>query len=90
MNFRERRVTLEGKEVRLTPKEFEVLQYLAHHPDKPLPHRETLGAVRGTEWRDKSRQRRIRRSDSLLVDASLPPSPQEDFRAWCLSHTRLS
>ena len=49
VNFRERRVTVNGKDVRLTPKEFEVLHYLASHPDKPLPHREILSAVWGPE-----------------------------------------
>jgi two-component system KDP operon response regulator KdpE len=49
INFRERHVTVNGKDVRLTPKEFEVLHYLANHPDKPLPHREILSAVWGPE-----------------------------------------
>jgi len=49
IDFRERRVTVDGKEVRLTPKEFEVLHYLANHPDKPIPHREVLTAVWGPE-----------------------------------------
>ena len=35
IDFRERRVTVDGKDVRLTPKEFEVLHYLANHPDDP-------------------------------------------------------
>jgi two-component system KDP operon response regulator KdpE len=49
IDFRERRLTVEGKPVRLTPKEFEVLHYLANHPDLPVPHREILSAVWGTE-----------------------------------------
>jgi two-component system KDP operon response regulator KdpE len=49
IDFRDRRVTVEGKAVRLTPKEFEVLHYLANHPDKPIPHREILSAVWGPE-----------------------------------------
>ena len=49
IDFRERRVTVDGKDVRLTPKEFEVLHYLANHPDKPIPHREILSAVWGPE-----------------------------------------
>lgn len=49
IDFRERRVTAEGKELRLTPKEFEVLHYLANHPGKPIPHREILSAVWGPE-----------------------------------------
>jgi len=49
IDFRERRVTVKGKEVRLTPKEVDVLHYLANHPDKPIPHREILTAVWGPE-----------------------------------------
>ena len=49
IDFRDRRVTIVGKDVRLTPKEFEVLHYLANHPDKPIPHREILTAVWGPE-----------------------------------------
>ncbi|MGO8790750.1 MAG: response regulator transcription factor [Terriglobia bacterium] len=49
IDFRDRRVAVEGKDVRLTRKEFEVLHYLANHPDKPIPHREILTAVWGPE-----------------------------------------
>lgn len=49
IDFRERCVTADGKDVRLTPKEFEILYYLASHPDKPIPHREILSAVWGPE-----------------------------------------
>lgn len=49
IDFRGRRVTVDGKDVRLAPKEFEVLHYLANHPDKPIPHREILSAVWGPE-----------------------------------------
>lgn len=49
VDFRARRVTMQGKDVRLTPKEFEVLHYLATHPEKPVPHEEILSAVWGPE-----------------------------------------
>jgi two-component system KDP operon response regulator KdpE len=49
IDFRNRQVTIDGRDVRLTPKEFEVLHYLANHPDKPIPHREILSAVWGPE-----------------------------------------
>lgn len=49
IDFRGRHVTVNGKDVRLTPKEFEVLHYLANRPDRPLPHREILSAVWGPE-----------------------------------------
>jgi two-component system KDP operon response regulator KdpE len=43
-------VQVKGREVRLTPKEFDVLAYLARHPDKVLTHRALLTAV----WGDTS------------------------------------
>jgi two-component system, OmpR family, KDP operon response regulator KdpE len=41
------RVTVRGEEVRLTPKEFELLQYFSAHEDKALTHRAILNAVWG-------------------------------------------
>ena len=41
------RVTIRNKEVRLTPKEFEVLVYLARHPGKVVTHRALLASVWG-------------------------------------------
>jgi two-component system KDP operon response regulator KdpE len=49
IDFRDRRVTTEGKDVHLTPKEFAVLHYLAKQPNKPIPHRDILAAVWGSE-----------------------------------------
>jgi two-component system, OmpR family, KDP operon response regulator KdpE len=43
-------VQLKGRQVRLTPKEFDVLSYLARHADKVVTHRALLGAV----WGDTS------------------------------------
>jgi two-component system, OmpR family, KDP operon response regulator KdpE len=41
------RVTVSGREVRLTPKEFDLLVYLAQHPRKVITTRKLLGAVWG-------------------------------------------
>ena len=41
------RVLRDGEEVRLTPKEFELLTYLAQHPGKVLTHRVILKAIWG-------------------------------------------
>jgi two-component system KDP operon response regulator KdpE len=49
IDFRDRRVTVDGKDIRLTPKEFEVLHYLASRPDTAIPHRDILSAVWGPE-----------------------------------------
>ena len=40
-------VQVAGREVRLTPKEFELLVYLASNPRKVIPHRSLLAAVWG-------------------------------------------
>ena len=50
VDFDTRRVTVRGRHVRLTPKEFELLRYLAAHPNKVLPHRELLQAVWGPDY----------------------------------------
>ncbi len=47
IDFSTRAVTVRGREVRLTPKEFDLLTYLAKHPGKVLTHRVLLGAVWG-------------------------------------------
>jgi len=41
------RVSIRGKEIRLTPKEFELLVYLARHSGKVVTHRALLGAIWG-------------------------------------------
>jgi two-component system KDP operon response regulator KdpE len=42
-----RRVTVRGREIHLTPKEFDLLLQLASHPDKVLTHRHLLRSVWG-------------------------------------------
>lgn len=41
------KVTIQKREVHLTPKEFDLLVYLARHPGKVVSHRSLLGAVWG-------------------------------------------
>jgi two-component system KDP operon response regulator KdpE len=42
-----RLILVRGREVRLTPKEFELLLYFANHPNKVVTHRAMLAAVWG-------------------------------------------
>lgn len=42
-----RDVRVNGREIRLTPKEFELLVYLARHPGKVITHRALLAAIWG-------------------------------------------
>jgi two-component system KDP operon response regulator KdpE len=53
VDFDTRQVTSRGRSVRLTPKEFELLRYLAAHPNKVLSHRELLQAVWGPDYGDQ-------------------------------------
>jgi len=50
VDFQSRRVIVRGREVRLTPKEFELLRYFVAHPNKTLTHRELLQAVWGPDY----------------------------------------
>ena len=50
VDFDTRRVTTRGRNVRLTPKEFELLRYLVTHANKVLTHRELLQAVWGPDY----------------------------------------
>jgi two-component system KDP operon response regulator KdpE len=45
-----RLVRVRGQQVRLTPKEFELLRYLASNPNVPLPHMKLLQAVWGPDY----------------------------------------
>ncbi len=50
INLATRRVLVENQEVRLTPKEFDLLCYLAAHPNIPIPHARLLQAVWGPDY----------------------------------------
>lgn len=53
VDFDTREVTSGGSRVRLTPKEFDLLRYLAAHPNKVLSHRQLLQAVWGPDYGDQ-------------------------------------
>jgi two-component system KDP operon response regulator KdpE len=53
INFNTRHVTTDGRTVRLTPKEFELLKYLVAHANKTVSHRELLQAVWGPDYGDQ-------------------------------------
>jgi len=59
VNFLQRRVTAGEREIRLTPKEFDLLQYLANNPDRPVPHRRLLQAVWGPDYGDEVEYLRV-------------------------------
>ena len=53
VDFDTRRVTSRGRQQHLTPKEFELLRYLAAHPNRVIAHRELLQAVWGPDYGDQ-------------------------------------
>lgn len=50
INFVARRITVDGEEVHLTPKEFDLLRYFASNPDVTIPHTKLLQAVWGPDY----------------------------------------
>src|SRR3954466_7816719 len=53
------RVMRDGEEVRLTPKEFELLTFLAQHPGRVLTHRTILKAIWGPHFVDQPEHLRV-------------------------------
>jgi two-component system KDP operon response regulator KdpE len=53
------RVARDGEEVRLTPKEFELLSFLAQHPGRVLTHRTILKAIWGPHAIDQPEHLRV-------------------------------
>lgn len=50
MNFDARHVSVSGKDVRLTPKEFLLLRYMIANPNRAIPHANLLKAVWGPDY----------------------------------------
>ena len=59
INFSQRRVTVGTREARLTPKEFELLQYMVTHPNVPIPHTKLLQSVWGPDYGDEVEYLRV-------------------------------
>jgi len=55
----ERRLVVAGKEIKLTPKEFEVLRYLVSNAGKVVTHRALLQAVWGWQSSDQTEYLRV-------------------------------
>lgn len=54
-----RQVIAQGKPVRLTPKEFDLLLYLVSNGDKPIAHRKLLQTIWGPEYGDEVEYLRV-------------------------------
>ena len=53
IDFVMRKIRVGDKNVRLTPKEFDLLRYLVSQAPRPIPHRELLCAVWGPDYGDQ-------------------------------------
>ena len=54
-----RRVRAHGREIRLTPKEFDLFVYLARHPNRVIPHASLLEAVWGEASQEQPEYLRV-------------------------------
>ncbi|HJQ69136.1 MAG TPA: response regulator transcription factor [Blastocatellia bacterium] len=54
-----RGVTVGGKQVHLTPKEYDLLTYLIRHPDKVITHHALLGAIWGSNSLEQTEYLRV-------------------------------
>jgi two-component system, OmpR family, KDP operon response regulator KdpE len=54
-----RQVIARGQPVRLTPKEFDLLQYLLSNANKPIPHRKLLQTIWGPDYGDQVEYLRV-------------------------------
>jgi len=59
IDFETHRVTGPGRDEHLTPKEFEILRYLASHAGEVIPHRRLLQAVWGPDYGDEVEYLRV-------------------------------
>ena len=59
IDLAKRAVFVQGKEVKLTPKEFDLLLYLASHPHRVIPHRTILAAIWGSNSTEQPEYLRV-------------------------------
>lgn len=59
IDFAKRVVTVHGEQVRLTPKEFELLRHLVANQGKAIPHRRLLQAVWGPDYGEENEYLRV-------------------------------
>ena len=59
IDFTRRRVLLAGAEIHLTPTEYELLKFMAQHPDRVLTHRHLLSQIWGAEYSEDTHTLRV-------------------------------
>ena len=76
LDLQARRIRLRGNSIRLTPKEFELLRYLALHPNIPIPHMKLLQAVWGPDYGEEVEYLRVFINQLRKKIEADPGSPQ--------------
>ncbi len=76
IDFGTRRVTLNGKTARLTPKEFDLLHFLAANSGKPVPHRKLLQTVWGPDYGEEVEYLRVVVNQLRRKIEPVPAKPQ--------------
>jgi two-component system KDP operon response regulator KdpE len=71
-----RRLTVRGQTVRLTPKEFDLLNYFVHNPNVPVPHTKLLQAVWGPDYGDQVEYLRVFVNQLRKKIEAQPSKPQ--------------
>ena len=71
-----RRVHTQGREVRLTPKEFDLLATLMRHPGRVMTHRQILGAVWGPAHVEQNHYLRVYMGNLRQKLEAEPASPK--------------
>ena len=59
IDFEAREVTVRGRTVHLTPKEYDVLKHLVANQGKPLTHRRLLQSVWGPDYGEETENLRV-------------------------------
>lgn len=75
INFAARRVLKDGAEVRLTPKQFDLLRYLVQHPNVAVPHARLLQAVWGPDYGNEVEYLRVFVSQLRKIIEPNPSQP---------------
>jgi len=75
VDFDAREVTAHDRKVRLTPKEFDLLRYLAAHANKTVSHRELLQGVWGPDYGDQVDYLRVFVNQLRKKIESIPSQP---------------
>jgi two-component system KDP operon response regulator KdpE len=76
LDFHEHRVRLQGRPVRLTPKEFDLFAFMARHPNRVLRHKTLLSAVWGVASEEQPEYLRVFVGQLRKKLESDPPNPR--------------